>query len=260
MNVQYMTSSELKTRAKDLLDGRYGSAILILFVGNMIGGVLTSSISYAVNVAQLVFQINIVVSLLISMLLGAVAALFTNVFSVGYALFFLNMACRRSCDVSQLFYGFKCQFNKCLTLSGFFVLASLVCTMPFQLCYGMFLQTKSVSWLMATMLLLSASLIASTIISLLFSQSYYLMLDFPDYTAQQLLRSSIQIMKGHMGRLFYLQVSFFPLTLLALLTCGIGMLWLNPYMHTTYACFFLDLMNPRKVPVDASQEQMQQTN
>ena len=81
------------------------------------------------------------------------------------------------------------------------------------------------------------------------------MLDFPDYTVKQLLRSSMQIMNGHKGRLFYLQVSFIPLTMLAVLTCGIGMLWLGPYMQTTYACFFLDLMNPKKVPAETASVQ-----
>ena len=252
MNVQYMTSSELKSRAKDLLDGRYGSAVLILFIGNMIGITLTMCISPFIGILQLTFQFSAVVGQLIALFGNAVISLFTNIFSVGYALFFLNMACRRSCDVSQLFYGFKWQFDKCLTLSGFFTVISLVFTIPYQFCYGMFMQTQGLSWFMAAMLLISAFLICSTIISLLFSQCYYLMLDFPDYTVKQLLRSSMQIMNGHKGRLFYLQVSFIPLTMLAVLTCGIGMLWLGPYMQTTYACFFLDLMNPKKVPAETA--------
>ncbi|MDE6518229.1 MAG: DUF975 family protein, partial [Acetatifactor sp.] len=61
------------------------------------------------------------------------------------------------------------------------------------------------------------------------------------------LFGSLHIMTGHMGRLFYHQVRFIPLILRALMTCGIGMLWLRPYMQMTYTCFFLNLMNPRKV-------------
>lgn len=248
-----MTSSELKTRAKELLDGRYGSAVLILFIGNMIGTTIAMTVSPFLSIMQLTIQLNPVAIQLIALLINAAITLFTNIFSVGYALFFLNMACRRSCDVSQLFHGFRWQINKCLALSGFFTVISLIFRMPYQLCYGMFMQSQSPNWFMAVLLLLSASLICNTITSLLFSQCYYLMLDFPDYTAKQLLHSSMQIMNGHKGRLFYLQVSFIPLILLAVLTCGIGMLWLEPYMQTTYACFFLDLMNPKKVPVEAPQ-------
>ena len=95
-------------------------------------------------------------------------------------------------------------------------------------------------------------MIISTLFLLVFSQCFYLMLDFPDYSAEQLLRSSMQVMRGHKGRLFYLHVSFLPLLLLALLSCGVGMLWIRPYMQMTYTCFFLDLMNPGKTSGEAA--------
>ena len=49
------------------------------------------------------------------------------------------------------------------------------------------------------------------------------------------------MMHGNKGRFFYLQISFFGLALLCILTLGIGMLWLYPYMMTTEAFFYLDL-------------------
>lgn len=249
MNAQYMTSSELKTRAKDLLDGRFGSAILILFLGNMISVALTAICSTVFGSLQLLMQANVIAGTLLSMLINSGITLFTNIFSAGYALFFLNMACRRSCDVSNLFYGYKWQFAKCMTISAFFTVIDIVCMLPYQICFARFRQTQDMGWFIAAMLTVSAAIIIITLISLIYSQCYYLMLDFPDYSAKQLLNTSRRIMKGHKARLFYLQVSFFPLTLLALLTCGIGMLWLSPYMYMTYTCFFLDLMNPQKVSV-----------
>ncbi len=247
MNVRYKSSSELKTRAKDLLDGRFGSAILIVFVGSILSTTLSMFFNSFLSFFQLGLRLAPVVSGVLSLLVSAALSLFTNIFSAGYALFFLNTACGRSCDISCLFYGFRWQFQKCLTLSGVFSAASLIFMLPYQICYGMFAQTQSTGWLMAALLSASVALVASTMFSLFFSQCYYLLLDFPDYTAKQLLMSSVQIMKGHKGRLFYLHVSFIPLILLALLTCGIGMLWLNPYMQMTYTCFFLDLMNPQKM-------------
>lgn len=248
MNVQYMTSSELKTRAKDLLDGRFGSAILIMFLGNMVPGALTMMVNSFFSAFQVLLTLPPLAHMLFSLLVTTVISLFTNILSVGYALFFLNMACRRRCDVSSLFYGFRWQFKKCLTLSGFFTAVSFILKLPYSICYGMFQQTKNINWLMGALLAATVALVLYTLFFLFFSQCYYLMLDFPDYSVEQLLRGSLQIMKGHIGRLFYLQVSFIPLMLLALLTCGIGMLWLRPYMQMSYTCFFLDLMNPRKVP------------
>ena len=50
------------------------------------------------------------------------------------------------------------------------------------------------------------------------------------------------MMKGSKGRLFYIDLTFVPLMLLCVLTCGIGLLWLMPYMQATKANFYLDLV------------------
>lgn len=251
MNVQYMTSSELKNRAKDLLDGRYGSAMLILFLGNMLPWALATMVNSFSGAFRLFVPISPLIRIILSLLVSSVITFFTNIFSAGYALFFLNMACRRRCEVSNLFYGFRCQFRKCLALSGFFTAVSFALQLPCTLCYGMFRQTENINWVIGALLAATVALILSTFFTLVFSQCYYLMLDFPDYPAKRLLQGSMRIMRGHLGRLFYLRVSFVPLLLLGALTCGIGMLWLHPYMQMTAACFFLDIMNPRKEQADA---------
>ncbi len=250
MNVQYMTSSELKSRAKDLLDGRFGSAMLILFLGNLLPRALTVMLNGFFSSFRGLLALSPIALMVLSLFLNAIVALFTKMFSAGYALFFLNMACRRTCEVGNLFYGFKWQFKKCLTLSGFFAAALFILQLPYSVCFGISQQTRNINWLMGALLTASAALILDILLLLVFSQCFYLMLDFPDYSAKQLLRGSAQVMKGHMGRLFYLWMSFIPLLLLAVLTCGIGMLWLNPYIQMTCTCFFLDLMNPRKEPVE----------
>ncbi|MGN1180443.1 MAG: DUF975 family protein, partial [Suilimivivens sp.] len=87
--------------------------------------------------------------------------------------------------------------------------------------------------------------IANVILSLMFSQSFYLMLDFPGYSAKDVLVKSNVIMKGNKGRLFYIDLSFIPLFLLGLCTCCIGFLWILPYYQSTRANFYLDLMKKR---------------
>ena len=48
-------------------------------------------------------------------------------------------------------------------------------------------------------------------------------------------------MKGHKGRLFYIELSFLPLLLLGAVSL-IGLLWVIPYMQMTYAVFYFDIM------------------
>ena len=48
-------------------------------------------------------------------------------------------------------------------------------------------------------------------------------------------------------RLFLLELSFIPYVLLALLSFGLGILWVYPYIQESIAQFYLDLMNPKTV-------------
>ena len=50
-------------------------------------------------------------------------------------------------------------------------------------------------------------------------------------------------MKGHKWDLFVLDLSFIGWILLGIMTAGIGLLWVAPYMETTRAAFYEDLKN-----------------
>lgn len=54
-------------------------------------------------------------------------------------------------------------------------------------------------------------------------------------------------MRGHKGRLFYIQVCFLPLLFLAVLSCGIGMLWIAPFIYAVQTEFYLDLVTKRSL-------------
>ena len=94
---------------------------------------------------------------------------------------------------------------------------------------------------------LAAGLCVYIPISLGITLSFYLALDFPEKTGKETLALCWHVMKGQRMRLFLLELGFLPLMLLCILSFGIGFLWLQPYMQMTHTCFFLDLMNPRKV-------------
>ncbi len=57
------------------------------------------------------------------------------------------------------------------------------------------------------------------------------------------ITASRRLMKGQKGRLFWLDLSFIGWHILAILTIGIGYLWLNPYISATKAAFYEDLQN-----------------
>jgi len=48
-------------------------------------------------------------------------------------------------------------------------------------------------------------------------------------------------MRGHKFDLFWLYLSFICWGILCILTCGIGFLWLTPYIYASQAAFYQNL-------------------
>ena len=87
-----------------------------------------------------------------------------------------------------------------------------------------------------------AGLVPAVYILLLYSQCYYLAVDYPEYTAGQILQMSKRVMEGHRKQLLYLYLSFIPMMLACIVSFGLGMIWLYPYMQGTLCNFYFDLM------------------
>lgn len=235
---RYKSSAQLKDLAKDKLDGRYGTAIGALMV--------IEAINYLVSTVVSIFIPGTgVVAIIISLLLSAIVSVLTGVFQTGLCLFNLNLACGQSYNINDVFYGYKNQPEKSIIVSLVYTLVNMVCTVPCRICAILFLNTKSTTHFILMLVTLLIGVIIYIPVNLAISQSYYLLLDFPKYSAREAISASCRIMKKHMGRLFYIELSFIPLMLLSLCSFGIGFLWLTPYMNMTYTCFFLDIMKPQ---------------
>lgn len=248
---QYAKSYELKNKAKDKLGGKYGSAILVSFLGTLIPGTIRMFVNmlfspFMPTVAAIGNPAALIPSYLFSIILSLILSIVLGIFNVGIALSFLNMSCGQPYSVRDLFYGFRNDWRKALTLSGVIAFVNAVCLFPYQYMLDYFLLCRQEVWLYGAAIAMVIGLCIYIPITLNLSLSYYLMLDFPDKNAVEILKLSIHIMKGHKKRLFYIQMSYIPLMLLCVCTLYIGFLWLMPYMYMTETCFFLDIMNPKE--------------
>lgn len=88
--------------------------------------------------------------------------------------------------------------------------------------------------LLITMLVISLSLALTPVL--------FLYCDHPDKTATQLLHESIQLMHGNFSRLLYLKLSFLIIFLLSILSCGVGLLFVEPYFYLTQTQFYESLV------------------
>ena len=78
-----------------------------------------------------------------------------------------------------------------------------------------------------------------------YSMTYYVLVDNPGMTADQARRKSMELMEGNKLRLFYLQLSFLGWILLCVLTFGILIFWVAPYIQCATAEFYDTLIPPR---------------
>lgn len=234
----YQTSAQLKTKARLQLAGKYGGAILLLVILDAI------SLGASTVLAMFVPAASSLATYIIRLAVTFIVSTFIQVLQVGVVLYFLKIACGQIPTLQDLFYGFKNNLEKHLIVSLIMTGISLVYQLSSEIPLEMYLSTLDIKYLLTGLPIMLVVMVIYIYVSLLFGQVYYLLLDFPDYTVKQVFSRSMQIMKGNMWRLLHLEFSFLPLILLSFLTCGIGLLWLMPYMHMASTNFYLDLMNP----------------
>ena len=247
---QYKKPYQLKNLAKDKLQGKYGPAVLILFLYSLITGAASLFISLLSNTtAATAYALTgstttITVISVIFEFINLVMVIVLGILQAGVTLFYLNMACNQPYTTGNLFYGFRKDSGKALILSAAVGLCNAVCLYPCQYCLSAYINSRDTVMLYVALIAMAVGFCVYIPVSLGLSQTFYLMLDYPDCSAKETLALAFRIMKGNKGRLFYLQLTFIPMMLLCLLSFGIGFLWLNPYMQMTYTYFFLDIMNP----------------
>lgn len=231
-----LSSAQLKAISKGQLLGKYGSAIsaelaagAILFAASLLCSALTDRSTAA--------------GLVISYLIMLILELLDGIFTVGLTRFYLNLVCSRPYPVADVFYGFRVHADKAIIIRFLLSLMQFLCILPSILCSFVYARTESAVAFLFCSITIVCGCIGIVVLSLIYSQVYYIMLDFPAYTAKQIMRTSRNVMKGHKARLFYLGVTLIPYYLLSFLSCGIALFWVIPFQKTLLTNFYLDLMH-----------------
>lgn len=87
-----------------------------------------------------------------------------------------------------------------------------------------------------------------------YAMTPYILLDRPELSATDAIKESEKMMDGHKMDLFILDLSFIGWILLSMLTCGILVLYVEPYMMATKSAFYLELKGPDPVPSAEEQQ------
>lgn len=79
--------------------------------------------------------------------------------------------------------------------------------------------------------------------SISYSQMFFILRDHPEYTVNQAITESRKMMNGYKWKYFLLILSFIGWGFLCIFTLGIGLLWLVPYITTSSAAFYNELID-----------------
>lgn len=84
-------------------------------------------------------------------------------------------------------------------------------------------------------------IVPGIIISCGLSMTFFIMADDPNISGIDALQMSWNMMNGQKMNFFCLGLRFLGWALLCVLTCGIGFLWLQPYMTLAFLNFYRNL-------------------
>lgn len=242
------TSSQFKQMARGTLNGRYGTpmgaTVIMMLIGvflNMICSFLfgnyflidSASRHITFNTSRLVFYyvFYLVITLLMAIL------------SAGAIKLYLNMCRNQNYKIGDIFYAFSHHPDRIIVAAFLIFLINMIAEIPMFVCMAWFkLDNYNLTALFLMFIFTLLGIVLSFWITLRYSLVYYLLVDHIEMGAIEALKESAHIMKGNKGRLLYLILSFIGLSLLCILTCGIGSLWVLPYRSVTLSYFYLEVI------------------
>ncbi len=232
-----LSSKELKQQAKDSLRGRWGQAVLLNLIPTLIA--IAIILIFALPAALLVLNSANDPATIQDMANrtgggatsgggGIVSSIISALFMSGISWTYLDVLRGNKTQIEPFkdaFRGFSGLF-----IGGVILLALL---------------TTIFTSLWALLLV-----IPGIIKSYSYSQSYFIYYDVVTETGEKpgvldTITASRKLMDGYKGKLFWLDLTFIGWHILAMLTAGIGYLWLNPYISATKAAFYNEL--PKEV-------------
>ena len=89
--------------------------------------------------------------------------------------------------------------------------------------------------------------IGAIVVKYMYSMVPYLLHDYPELTPREAMKISREMMSGQKWELFVLDLTFIGWILLSIITFGVGMIFVEPYMSTARAAFYENLKSEKLV-------------
>ncbi|MBU3101057.1 MULTISPECIES: DUF975 family protein [Clostridium] len=214
---------DYKAQAKRQLSGNWGIAIGFTLIYTFIPIILITLITL-ITVINLTLNINI-------QSLSYVVTILVSPLALSSVIFYSRLSKKKTVSVGTIFSGFKHLIASSviyLVLNGLMIINGLVAIYSSR--DGIFL-----SLVMA---------IITCFITLYYRMAYYIIAVEDNISVIKALAKSKKNMYGHKMELFLLELSYIGWVCISLVTLGIALLWIVPYMELTLANFFLNNYQP----------------
>ena len=227
------SSTELKAIAKEQSLDKYGTLILanILIFAIQFTVMTIATVSNPGNLVT--YVINKIISIIISILIGVLIS--------GKAYLYMNLIYSQAVSTNDIFFGLKQHPSKAVMIQAVFVVADLFVSIPLSLLYDAFLM-GTLGTSSGILFALAIGIIVNYYVYLTYSQAFFLLHDFPDKSAKELLNQSKNMMLGNRLHLLYIRISFIPLFILGIITLFIPLFWVSVYRYATFTAFYQDLI------------------
>ncbi len=236
----YKTAPQLKAIAKEQSLGKYGTLIganiLIVIIQLLISAVTTVTTGGSI----ILIVINNIISLIVNILLGLLVS--------GKAYLYMNLLYSQTVSASDIFYGLKQNPQKAVGIQSLFVIVDFIVTIPSQILMVMYQRHQDSATLSFLVMALGVAMTVEILVYLTYSQAFFILHDFPDRSAKEILATSRRLMKVNRFRLFYLNVTFIPLYILGGIALFVPLLWVSVYRYASTCAFYQDLIANAAAP------------
>ena len=203
-----------------------------------------------------IFAVVMLCALLLYLFVGAPVAL-------GYQRYNLHVVDGEGKKLDALFRYFKVGYLKSVGARLLYDLIFAACSLPLIIVSVIMLwlsgdiifsslsgepSTDALITLALVSLVFFVVAIATSILQIWLQDRYafcfMILAEYPELSVRDAFRNSATLMRGNKWRFFCLQLSFLGWILLATFcTCGLGAIFLNPYMEAANAVFYDDIAN-----------------
>ncbi len=230
------TSAELKRISRENMIGHWGLAI----GASLLSGLIVSAALMPFYFLMVVSRSGTVQSaayLIAALILGMVAM----IMQCGILQMHLAFSRGQNAELKMLFGEFVRRPERYILAYLLVLGVTFLCMLPGTICVAVGDMGGAVLAVVIGILLYLAGIGVFVALALRYGLAVLLLVEDPQMNAIEAFQESAHFMEGNKGRMLYINLSFLGWSVLGMLSCGIGMLWVVPYMNQVMVSFYYDV-------------------